>query len=980
MKVDGRNVRCVNISCLEMQNDAYVYMYCIGEEVCKATMQMAFADRGDERLHDYAGGSTMMNDQISSVSQMLQGEIIACVAAAHELLHLRVCSKTFLEVLGQDSLLRGSVIDLRNAKPRAFRPGSAFARLMPMLTRAYVLKLQYRHMHAIPTDSICRVLLHWSGQTFLRREDNLYSWRAVRPVCQRASLDIAVSSEIRVLILGIKSRIRNSPPQSRMWVSIQNPFGADPLLATPENPDTLTECDIPAHRGVRWLNACLEWNAHSFAVFLDDEPLCCVAVDRSISCWAYPYVVSWAPPEASPLAVITMPFYQPAGMLNPDCVVCGALGRARPAVACCLDCEHWFCEEHGFGAVQVCLGCMDELYIQDHIGGATGQEASAFIDAKRLQALRKRQLSIPCNADEAVCLAAKLFEVESRVRSRSPRRGTSYNTLCLRLDLEDCEKQYEESISKSCELRVDSFLASGNYATFPALSPPPGMTSLYDHGMEHRLPSQLLLSRLPRPLLDCKPVSFVEHLKVPAILDHLSLLHGHERDQHLKFEDAGHRYFWKNESVDMSVTGLLRLFTAAFKEKDVIDSMRQGNNWPRAAYVKPYASLQLLQNLQAIPGMQELVSLLQQLPHDRDAVAKLVRSMVRSDAAHQELADMVSMSFQEICDLWAQARRVGAARGTWMHAQIECLLNGGCVTSCSLEVAKFLRFVADGGLGSACVFRTEWRIYATDESVAGSIDFVAREPNGSLVLFDWKRARKLHEKDNSFGKFMKSPVSHVPDAALFQYRLQLNLYKWILERYYSMHVAAMYVVSLHPDDRTYVDNVPDMQADANAIMTYQRCRLQDKLARTMKDCVGGAAENSQADADDMTFSQQVEAEMQDMELPLPKRCKVQSQGSADDILKILHVDETSLLRDAFSDLPESEEGSILREIEDVRATVAQHSQSSVWPQSLQHVVQGAICVHRLRLLDISRREEVFFLSSLKEARGMCERTAANVFF
>ena len=88
---------------------------------------------------------------------------------------------------------------------------------------------------------------------------------------------------------------------------------------------------------------------------------------------------------------------------------------------------------------------------------------------------------------------------------------------------------------------------------------------------------------------------------MPAILDHLSLLHGHERDQHLKFEDAGHRYFWKNESVDMSVTGLLRLFTAAFKEKDVIDSMRQGNNWPRAAYVKPYASLQLLQNLQAIP-------------------------------------------------------------------------------------------------------------------------------------------------------------------------------------------------------------------------------------------------------------------------------------------------------------------------------------------------------------------------------------------
>ena len=171
-----------------------------------------------------------------------------------------------------------------------------------------------------------------------------------------------------------------------------------------------------------------------------------------------------------------------------------------------------------------------------------------------------------------------------------------------------------------------------------------------------------------------------------------------------------------------------------------------------------------------------------------------------------------------------------------------------------------------------------------------------------------------------------------------------------------------------------------MQADANAIMTYQRCRLQDKLARTMKDCVGGAAENSQADADDMTFSQQVEAEMQDMELPLPKRCKVQSQGSADDILKILHVDETSLLRDAFSDLPESEEGSILREIEDVRATVAQHSQSSVWPQSLQHVVQGAICVHRLRLLDISRREEVFFLELIEGSSRHVRAHGGQCFF
>ncbi|CAE7905850.1 unnamed protein product, partial [Symbiodinium necroappetens] len=45
--------------------------------------------------------------------------------------------------------------------------------------------------------------------------------------------------------------------------------------------------------------------------------------------------------------------------------------------------------------------------------------------------------------------------------------------------------------------------------------------------------------------------------------------------------------------------------------------------------------------------------------------------------------------------------------------------------------------------------------------------------------------------------------------------------------------------------------------------------------------------------------------------------------------------------------------------------VASSPQSSSWPDSLQHVVQGAICVHRLRLLDISRREEVFFLELIE---------------
>ena len=36
-------------------------------------------------------------------------------------------------------------------------------------------------------------------------------------------------------------------------------------------------------------------------------------------------------------------------------------------------------------------------------------------------------------------------------------------------------------------------------------------------------------------------------------------------------------------------------------------------------------------------------------------------------------------------------------------------------------------------------------IYAEDEWLAGSVDFVARRPDGRVVIFDWKRSKQLPE-------------------------------------------------------------------------------------------------------------------------------------------------------------------------------------------------------------------------------------------
>ena len=52
----------------------------------------------------------------------------------------------------------------------------------------------------------------------------------------------------------------------------------------------------------------------------------------------------------------------------------------------------------------------------------------------------------------------------------------------------------------------------------------------------------------------------------------------------------------------------------------------------------------------------------------------------------------------------------------------------------------FLKFVRT--LAGLTAFRTEWTIYGEEERLAGSIDFVAEDKQGNLVLFDWQRSKE----------------------------------------------------------------------------------------------------------------------------------------------------------------------------------------------------------------------------------------------
>ena len=108
-------------------------------------------------------------------------------------------------------------------------------------------------------------------------------------------------------------------------------------------------------------------------------------------------------------------------------------------------------------------------------------------------------------------------------------------------------------------------------------------------------------------------------------------------------------------------------------------------------------------------------------------------------------------------------------------------------------------------------YRSEWEVF-TDSlepvvgqrkiKLCGSIDMVfRRKSDGKFVIYDWKRSKEI-KSENPFSTAL-APLEHLPDTNYWHYTLQLNVYKWMLESYYGLEIADLYLVILHPDNPSY---------------------------------------------------------------------------------------------------------------------------------------------------------------------------------
>ena len=182
---------------------------------------------------------------------------------------------------------------------------------------------------------------------------------------------------------------------------------------------------------------------------------------------------------------------------------------------------------------------------------------------------------------------------------------------------------------------------------------------------------------------------------------------------------------------------------------------------------------------------------------------------------------------EEIKDGWNQNALSVSCQGTNLHFDIECFMNQDIVdeesnepisythadlleiyideiqqgispVNISKEWEYFLQFIK--ATPNLKPYRTEWTIYNEDIKMAGSIDMVYENLDGSLSIYDWKRVKEINKTNNFKTYAITECIDYLPDTNFWHYSLQLNSYKVLLESKYDKKITELYLVKLHPEN------------------------------------------------------------------------------------------------------------------------------------------------------------------------------------
>ncbi len=231
----------------------------------------------------------------------------------------------------------------------------------------------------------------------------------------------------------------------------------------------------------------------------------------------------------------------------------------------------------------------------------------------------------------------------------------------------------------------------------------------------------------------------------------LAIKNRHERDNLIHFDEPTHVYTVKGNSKGwISCTGFLHSFFPHTDTDEIITKMMNSKKWPESKWY--------------------------------------------------------GMTREQIKKAWKDMGKEASEAGTAMHLGIEMVMNGA-ETEVVPEVKQTKEWeyfqnywVKDSEIWEP--WRTEWEVWDEELKLAGSIDMVYRnKQDGTFAIYDWKRAKEM-KLENPFSNGY-GPAQNLPDCNYWHYTLQLNVYRWLLEKHYNLKISEMALVVLHPNNSNY---------------------------------------------------------------------------------------------------------------------------------------------------------------------------------
>ena len=152
----------------------------------------------------------------------------------------------------------------------------------------------------------------------------------------------------------------------------------------------------------------------------------------------------------------------------------------------------------------------------------------------------------------------------------------------------------------------------------------------------------------------------------------------------------------------------------------------------------------------------------------------------------------MGMSVEDLLQVWKDS----ADYGTLVHEQLENhILEKSELTE--PKAIQGMQWLNKFKMKSNFEIYPEVIIYSKELKISGTIDLLLFDKKSdSYIIMDWKTSKKIDTKSYRNKMGILPATSNIADTKFNHYALQLSLYRYLLEEYYSLNISEHLIIHL----------------------------------------------------------------------------------------------------------------------------------------------------------------------------------------